>query len=255
MARGVRLTYTVDELRDAITRSKSWRGVMRELGYATTAGRLTVRLRNHAEELGINFSHFQGKSYTEDQLRQAVASSTTWAGVMTALGKTHGNGTAAARTVAERLDIDTSHFISKRSFRPVPGEVLPFGNDIRPGSQSGLSIAARWFLDRGYVVSVPLEPAPYDLVTESDDGLKRVQVKTTRRRASNGRYTAGIGRHVHDATAPRNANGNRRTVPYNVEDVDYFFVITPLKMYLIPIGIADSRCQLILDEKYAAFAV
>ena len=28
-----------------------------------------------------------------------------------------------------------------------------------------------------------------------------------------------------------------------------------LKMYLIPIGIADSRCQLILDEKYAAFAV
>ena len=129
------------------------------------------------------------------------------------------------------------------------------GDATRHGGQSGLSIAARWLLDRNYTVSVPLEPAPYDLVTESDGGLVRVQVKTTRRRGANGRYAAGIGRLIHDATAPRNANGNRKSVPYGVDDIDYFFIITPVKMYLIPIGVVAGSMQIVLDEKYAAFAV
>ena len=34
-------------------------------------------------------------------------------------------------------------------------------------------MAARWFLDRGYVVSVPLQPACYHMITDSDDGLKK----------------------------------------------------------------------------------
>ena len=132
---------------------------------------------------------------------------------------------------------------------------MPFGNGIKHGGQSGLSIAARWFLDRGYTVSVPLEPAPYDLVTESDEGLKRVQVKTTRQLQRNGRYTVAVARNVHDSTRPRNANGSRKRVPYSADDVDYFFVITPVLMYLIPITVVAGRSQLVLDEKYAAFAV
>ena len=174
---------------------------------------------------------------------------------MAALGKKPGSGTQAVRTVALRLGLDTTHFAYKRNFKPVAPVGLPFGEAVRHGAQSGLSIAARWFLDRGYIVSVPLEPAAYDLVTESDEGLKRVQVKTTRYVASSGRHQVKITRNAHDANAPRNANGNRRRVAYSADEVDYFFIITPKSSFLIPIGVLAGLHTIVLDEKYAAFAV
>jgi PD-(D/E)XK endonuclease len=126
---------------------------------------------------------------------------------MRALGKTY-RRSVDVEAEARRLNLDTSHFAPKRrNFVPVPGRELPFANPSKPGSQSGLTIAARWFLDRGYIVSVPLEPAPYDLVTESDEGLKRVQVKTTRQIRAGERYTVDVGRLVYDPTRPYSANG------------------------------------------------
>ncbi len=195
------------------------------------------------------------RTYTDEQLREAVAASTNWSQVMAAIGKKPGNGTKKVKAVAERLGLDASHFAYKRSFRPIPSVALPFCNAVRHGGQSGLSIAARWFLDRGYVVSVPLDPAPYDLVVESDEGLQRVQVKTTNHVERSGRYKADIGRRVHQATAPRNANGNRKHVPYGADQVDYFFVITPASAFLIPVGVVSGFLSITLDEKYAAFAV
>jgi hypothetical protein len=159
------------------------------------------------------------------------------------------------KAIADRLGLDTSHFFHARSFKPVVGVAVPFSNNVRYGGHCGLSIAARWFLDRGYIVSLPLEPARYDLATESDDGLKRVQVKTTRQVGRNGRHKVYLARMVHDAKAPRNANGNRKRVAYKAEDADYFFVITPASAYLIPIDVIAGKLQIVLDEKYAAFAV
>jgi hypothetical protein len=195
------------------------------------------------------------RTYTDDELYEAIRLSTCWSEVMAALGKSPGSGTSAVKAVAERLGLDTSHFSYRRNFKPVPAVEIPFVNAIQRGGQSGLSIAARWFLDRGYVVSVPLEPASYDLVTESDSGLKRVQVKMTWASKDSGRYVADISRRVHDASAPRNANGNRRRVSYNAELIDYFFVITPNSSFLIPVDVIDGRHSIVLDEKYAAFAV
>jgi hypothetical protein len=195
------------------------------------------------------------RRYTDQQLCAAVAASTNWSAVMVAIGKKPGNGTEKVKVVASRLGLDTSHFAYKRCFRPVPGVEMPFRNTVRSGGQSGLSIAARWFLDRGYIVSVPLEPAPYDLVAESDEGLKRVQVKTTRQRQPSGRFCVEIARRVHDGTVPRNANGSRRAVPYNSDQVDYFFIVTPESMFLIPISVVAGFRRIVLDVKYAAFAV
>lgn len=195
------------------------------------------------------------RTYTDDQLRRAVASSTNWTQVMRALGKSPGSSNKGVVAVALRLGLDASHFAYKQSFQRVAGVPLPFSNEIKPGSQSGLSIAARWFLDRGYVVSVPLEPAAYDLVTESDEGLKRVQVKTTTHKQPNGRYTAKVYHQLHSADYARNANGNRRGVPYTPEEIDMFFIVTPQSMFLIPIEVTGDRTTLVLDEKYAAFMV
>jgi hypothetical protein len=64
-----------------------------------------------------------------------------------------------------------------------------------------------------------------------------------------------IARRVHDGTMPRNANGSRRAVPYNSDQVDYFFIITPESKFLIPINVVAGFRRIVLDVKYAAFAV
>ena len=60
---------------------------------------------------------------------------------------------------------------------------------------------------------------------------------------------------MHVSTAPRNANGNRKRVPYDPVDVDYFFIITPAVSYLIPVSAVAGMTQICFDEKHAAFAV
>ena len=106
------------------------------------------------------------------------------------------------------------------------------------------------------MVSVPLEVAPYDLVTESDEGLKRVQVKSTNSRHSSGRYIAYTRRLLYDATATANARGRVRRACYTEADVDYFFILTGAgTKYLIPLCAVPGLMTLSLDEKYVNFVV
>jgi len=44
-------------------------------------------------------------------------------------------------------------------------------------------------------------------------------------------------------------------VAYSADEVDYFFIITPKSSFLIPIGVLAGLLTIVLDEKYAAFAV
>jgi len=60
---------------------------------------------------------------------------------------------------------------------------------------------------------------------------------------------------IHDGSAPRTANGNRKSVPYGTDLVDYFFIITPQSSFLIPVDVVADLHAITLDEKYAAFAV
>jgi PD-(D/E)XK endonuclease len=128
--------------------------------------------------------------------------------------------------------------------------MIPFEKPPQLGGQSGLSIAARWFLDRGYTVSIPLEPAAYDLITESDEGLKRIQVKVTRQQDR-----IPVCRNVRDPNARRNANGTRKKVPYKADEVDYFFIVTPDAMFLIPFEFVAGRIGIALNEKLKEFVI
>jgi hypothetical protein len=194
------------------------------------------------------------RTYSDEQLVRAVAQSTNWAQVMSALGKSPKGASVNIKAVAVRLGLDTSHFSHRNSFVPIESVAIPFSNSPKHGAQSGLSSAARWFLERGYSVSVPLEPAVYDLVVESDEGLKRIQVKTTTQSSGNGgRYTARVSHAVRSADARRNANGNRKAIPYTRDEIDYFFIVTPESSYLVPINLVDGRLTLVLDDKWAAF--
>ena len=98
----------------------------------------------------------------------------------------------------------------------------------------------------GYMASVPVEPTTYDLVVESDDGLQRVQVKTTRSVA------VSIKRTVYgNGTSP--SSGLYGRIPYKPGELDLFFIYTLAgSMYLIPFAAVAGMTALRL-KKYANY--
>jgi hypothetical protein len=197
------------------------------------------------------------RGYTDDQLRAAVATAYCWADVMEAIGKSRSWGSGEVQKAIARLSLDTSHFIPYvRSRERVAAPGSEFTRQPSPGSRSGLSVAAKWFLDRGYIASIPLEVAHYDLVVESDNGLKRVQVKTTGQLDKKGRFVASIHRRAYDPTAPVNARGRVRSVCYAPDEVDILFIVTAAgDLYLVPISAVEGLKYLTLSEKYENFRV
>ncbi|MEU8167263.1 group I intron-associated PD-(D/E)XK endonuclease [Micromonospora sp. NPDC049004] len=196
------------------------------------------------------------RTYTDDQLRNAVQGATCWADVMEAIGKSRTAGRTSVQAVAARLDLDVSHLTHGSNPRQLVAPAHPFSQPAQHGGRSGLSIAARWFMDRGYNVSIPLEPAAYDLIAESDTGLQRVQVTTTGTTESNGRYRAVLRRTVYDASAGDTARGRIRVTGYTKGETDFFFISTAGALdYLIPVEAVSGAQYIVLDSKYAAFAV
>jgi hypothetical protein len=113
--------------------------------------------------------------------------------------------------------------------------------------------AVRWFSARGYIPSVPVDVAHYDLVVESDNGLKRIQVKTTTMK-DHGRWVVRSSRWAYDKTAKRNAGGKRRRVPYTVNEADYFYILTADgTRYIVPVAVTNSTLTITLDVKYARY--
>jgi hypothetical protein len=196
------------------------------------------------------------RSYTDDHLRAAIEAAQSWADVLRALGKPPNYPATWPRRHAAQAGIDVTH-LEAHHMTPVPAVVSPFANPVqRNGGRSGLSIACRWFLDRGYNTSIPLEPADYDLIAESNRGLIKVQVKTTCSTEGNGRFHVKLTRKVYDATKTPNAIGKRRQAPYTSEQIDYFFIHTSMdEVYLIPIGVTGARSTIVLDMRYEAFKV
>ena len=109
-------------------------------------------------------------------------------------------------------------------------------------------------MSRGYVCSVPLDQAAYDLVVESDVGLKRVQVKTTTSRDQYGRTIASVHKKVYDPLKGLNSSGKRRRAPYDSTEVDYFFILTESReVYLIPLEAVQGKLQISLDRSYISY--
>lgn len=132
---------------------------------------------------------------------------------------------------------------------------IPFAKEPQASRlrSAAIGVAAQWFLERGYMPSIPVEAARYDLVVESDTGLQRVQVKTTTHR-DRGRWVVEVCRRAYQKDRPQiDANGKRVRVGYDLGDVDWFFILAgDGSMYLIPTGILQSL-SLVLDVKYAKY--
>jgi len=135
---------------------------------------------------------------------------------------------------------------------------LPFTKEPEEGNlrRSAIGRAIQWFMDRGYTVSIPVEPVKYDLITESDEGLKRIQIKTTTRVKRRG-WSCQLSTLAYDKDAETlNANGKRKRKMYTNDEVDLFFLETGDRdVYLIPFHVVEGLTEIALDRKYKQFKV
>ncbi|MDR0342919.1 MAG: hypothetical protein LBI49_07305 [Nocardiopsaceae bacterium] len=228
------------ELAAAVARSRSWRGVMRELGIPVTSSRAITAAKQDLARLRIGTSHFTGqRTWSDPQLKRAFAYAQSWGELLVALGLDPHSGDARGRVRghAMRLGLDLSKV-------DVPG---PGGNvDIRrkPDRKNlrdaGTSLAATWFLFRGYNVAYPIEPTAYDLLVAMEDGIKRVQVKTTT-------FCGKDGWRIQVGHRPYSPGNRTPRIPYDPTVIDLFFIVDgDLTMYLIPISVIGGRVIILL---------
>jgi hypothetical protein len=232
-------------------------GVQQALRAATTPGTAPVSIEETAGRAGVD----AGVRQVLDQLDQSVRASYSMAEVIRGMGlPVGGSSYDLIKESVDKLGLDSSHFRpSAWMDEPVPPVAVPFQVHESRGHlrHAGTAIASSWFLARGYAVSLPIEPVAYDLVVESDEGLKKVQVKTAAHRGSrNGRTEVQLLCNAYKARqfAPDGPSCGRRT--YTADEVDLFFIVTLEKVtYLIPFDVVKGKRSIVLDQKYSKYRV
>jgi len=194
--------------------------VLRALELRATSASAIRSVRSRADAIGAEYGHFtRSRPVTDARIRSAVATSTSWAGVVADLGIEGRSATALAKGHCLRLGLDVSHLSLPSA---APTDVRP-NPDLVNLARAGAILAAGWFMLSGQNVSWPLEPCRYDLLVDSAHGPRRVQVKTTTVR-------------VRDTWKVYLSTSGRGRRPYAADEIDDFFVIDGLlRYYLIPI--------------------
>ncbi len=92
------------DLATAVAASRSWRGVMRELGLCvTSAGSLRV-VKRRVALLGLDTSHFTGqRPWSDAALKRAAAQAHSWNELLDAIGMHSNSGDARLRVKAHAL--------------------------------------------------------------------------------------------------------------------------------------------------------
>jgi hypothetical protein len=114
----------------------------------------------------------------------------------------------------------------------------------------GLTDAIAYFGGIGWSVSMPLiDSQPYDLVVDDGHRLLRVQVKTTTRRSSGGRYLVQL--------CTRGGNQSFHTTKYFDPDAsDLLYVLTDDRTrYVIPTSAIRARSVLTLNGRFDTHCV
>jgi hypothetical protein len=201
-------------------------------------------------ELGLDTAHFRGaRRWSDEQLKTSIAGARTWDEVIAKLGLSANSGSTRSflKGHAVRLGIDYSHLAGGQPAEPDHSRFGVPEPGLEHLREAAASIAAAWFIFSGCAVSLPVEPAVYDLLAEFPDGIKRIQVKTTTYNSKNG-WAVGVGHKPH-------ADSRRRRAPYELSDIDLFFVIDgDLNMYLMP-AIALAGAVGVLLRTYKGYIV
>src|SRR3954466_14181718 len=234
----------VTALREAVRSERSWRGVMRELGF--TGSRTGRVLREVCDEFGIEYTHFRVIGPDDASLASVVPAAGSWSEALGQLGYSPDSGSARAtvRKHCQRLGIDTSHLRLPRVAAPASHELFaPRRDHLRA---AGPYLVAAALTLAGHTVNWAAEGAVYDLVADLRGvGLRRVQVKTGTQRTTAG-WIVTLKRTEHSL-------GGHRRACYSSEDVDYFGCVDgDGQIYLVPIAAVEGRTAISM-RRYEAF--
>lgn len=233
-------SYSDEDLVRAVAASRSWRGVLRELGLAATSANAMRSVRSRADRIGADYSHFTGqRRWTDEELASAIRAGASWPDVLQALGLADGASRITLKGHALRLGLDTDHLDTPvQAVTPPANEVVDLANLRRAGPM----IAAAWFTLCGRDVAWPLEPCAYDLLVTTTGQHDRVQVKSTTVRAGSS-WIVWLSK-------------SRKTrITYDPGEIDSFFVVDgDLGLYHIP-GAAVAGLHTITLSAYSAYRV
>lgn len=228
------------DLTNAVSASRSWRGVMRELGLCVTSTGSIRIVKRHVALLGLDTSHFTGqRTWSDARLKQAAAHAYSWDELLAAIGVKSRSGDERIRVRAHalRLGLDLSHLTNRQAETSHRTTLQPMLRNLR---QAATSLAASWFALCGCPAAIPIEPAVYDLLVPTPDGINRVQVKTTT-------YNGKAGWQVAVGRRPYSIGNKERQVPYDPELIDWFFIVDgDLNIYLIPNHVIAGRVAILL---------
>jgi hypothetical protein len=242
-------TWTDEQLAGAVKSSSNWRGVMLLLGFGERAKSASAvrTVRRRAADLGLDWSHFRGKrQWSDAQLKQAVPECQSWEELLARLGLSSrsGNVQAHIKSHAMRLGLDTTHLYRVSHTGRQPAEAMPPESALGPQRKylrvAAGALAAAWFSLRGCAVSFPLEPTQYDLLADTPEGIRRVQVKTTTFASKDG-WTATVGHHPdkHSKKGP--------LLAYDPDEIDLFFIVDgDMTIYLLPSRAIAGRVMVVL---------
>lgn len=105
------LSYTREELEDAVSASLSFRQIREKLGRGSRRA-----LRRWCQEWGVSTAHFLSsrRPYTKEMLAPLVEKAKSYVGVRRALGlRPHGGAQSHLRKRISEFGLDTSHFTSR----------------------------------------------------------------------------------------------------------------------------------------------
>jgi hypothetical protein len=237
--------WTDDQLAAAVRTQTSWRAVARSLGLKGTSAAVIRTLRRHALRLSLDTSHFTGqRTWTDDQLRTAIAGAATWSDVLCEIGVVdNSESRARVKSRGMRLGLEVSHLATRRA-NPASevGSSRPISASLDHLRRAAPAIAMAWYQLRGCAMALPIEPQPYDLLATTPEGIQRVQIKSATNRDADGRWQVSVGRrpYVLDKCTGR--------APYDPEDLDTFFIVNGAGgIYLVPIERIAGQVVIVLD--------
>ncbi len=193
------------------------------------------RVRNEVHtaisfDVGYDRGMANRRTYTDEQLADAVRNATCWADVMEALGKSRSRNAADVQAVAAKLGLNTVHLNRARTSPALPiAGLSAVANTSTVGTRTeGIVLAA--LIRAGLTVLLPFgDGHRYDLAVDDGGKLVRVQCKTAVYRQ---------GCVVFKATSQR-----RDGTEYGYTgDADVFGVYCPDRdaVYLVPVGDVTS---------------
>lgn len=127
------------DLAHAVMTSRSWRGVLRELGLcATSSGSLRV-VKRRVAVLGLNTSHFTGqRTWSDAALKRAATQAHSWSELLNAIGMKSNSGDERIRVKAHalRLSLDLSHLEDQPREAPSRLQAKPALRNLREAATS-----------------------------------------------------------------------------------------------------------------------